>query len=321
MVLRTDVYDNRDFCSARPERKRWSVKPTHTSFIAWHILALAYYCCSYLPNCAAQSTSQVRLVDLTHTFDESTIYWVNAKPLNFTVTHNGTDPGKKYWYQADEIAAGTHGGTHMDAPCHFGLGRWCISDVPIERLTVVASTIDISSYVGNNPNFHLSLEHVRDWEKAHGRIPDGSLLLVRTGWSKFWPDPLTYSGTTERNAELLKFPSIKPEVAKWLVSNRDVVGVGVDVMSTDIPGGNTEVHTLLADKNIYGLENVNMMEALPPTGVKVYVMPMKVRGASGAPCRILAEVPEGMTNGNVGTSYSFSLMWTTVMAIVWTLKF
>lgn len=207
----------------------------------------------------------------------------------------------------------------MDSPCHFALGRWCIADIPLENLVVPAVVIDISNYVADNPNNHLSLGHMTEWENEHGPIPDKSLLLIRTGWSRFWPDPLSYSGTTERKAELLKFPSIMPEVATWLVENRNIVGIGIDVMSIDKPVGMKEVHRTLMDKNIYGLENVNMPEALPATGVKAYVMPMKLKDASGAPCRIFIEVPEGMTNGNVGSN-GISHLWTVVIIFLWVVK-
>lgn len=207
----------------------------------------------------------------------------------------------------------------MDSPCHFALGRWCIADIPLENLVVPAVIVDISNYVADNPNNDLSLGHMTEWENEHGPIPDKSLLLIRTGWSKFWPDPLSYTGTTERKAELLKFPSIKPEVATWLVENRNIVGIGIDVMSIDKPIGMKEVHRTLMDKNIYGLENVNMPEALPATGIKAYVMPMKLKDASGAPCRIFIEVPEGMTNGNVGSN-AVSHLWTVIIIVLWVVK-
>lgn len=160
---------------------------------------------------------------------------------------------------------------------------------------VSTAVVDISKEVGDDPNVHLTVNHLKQWEKLHGHIPDKCLLLVRTGWSKFWPNPLTFSGTTERNASELKFPSITIEAAKWLVENRVIVGIGIDVMSIDVPGSST-VHVTLLSKNIYALENLNLVEELPPTGVKTYVMPMKLKSASGAPCRVIAEVPDGTTN-------------------------
>ena len=81
-------------CSFQSGR-RWRLKPTHASIIAWHIIAFIYY--FTVPNCSAESTNKVRLLDLSHTFDETTVYWVTAKQLNLTITHNGTDPTNTYW--------------------------------------------------------------------------------------------------------------------------------------------------------------------------------------------------------------------------------
>lgn len=208
----------------------------------------------------------------------------------------------------------------MDSPCHFAYGGWSITDIPLKHLVVSAVVVDISNEVKDNPDVHLSKNHLTEWEKEHGKILDGTLLLVRTGWSRFWPDPLTYSGTEERNVTLLKFPSITAEAATWLVENRNIVGVGIDVMSIDVPG-KLDVHTTLMAKNIYGLENVNLIEPLPPTGTKVYVMPMKLKGASGAPCRILAEISNGLTNGNTSSSSAISQIWIVLVTVAfWTLK-
>jgi kynurenine formamidase len=297
------------------------MKPTHKSIIAWNVMFFVYYCFSNMTGCRAHphDSEEVHLVDLSHTFDDTTIYWVTQKKLNFTVLYNGTAPGENYWYQSDEISAGTHGGTHMDSPCHFALGAWCITDIPLKHLVVSAVVVDISTEVGDDPNVHLTADHLKSWEQVHGKIPDNSLLLIRTGWSRFWPDPLTYSGTTERNASLLKFPSISGEAAKWLIANRNIVGIGIDVMSIDIPG-KLDTHTTLYPNNIYGLENVNLVEPLPPTGIKVYVMPMKLKGASGAPCRVFAEVPD-IPHENVGSTNWVSRIWIiTAIAAFWTLK-
>lgn len=287
MVLHSDISSRPLQYSLEPQRRR-TMKPTHTSLIAWHVIAICYYLYTSV-FCNGQSIGTSTLRDLTHTFDDNTIYWVTAKRLNFTVTYNGTFPGQDYWVQVDEIAAPTHGGTHMDAPCHFALGKWCISDIPLERLVVPAVVVDISRIVEDNPTVHLSSEHLVQWERLNGRIPDGVVLLIRTGWSRFWPDPLKYSGTLEKNDTLLKFPSIRPDAAKWLLANRNIVGIGIDTMSVDIPGQTPETHVMLYDKNIYGLENVNLIDPLPPKGIRLYVMPMKLKGASGAPCRIFAE--------------------------------
>lgn len=218
----------------------------------------------------------------------------------------------------------------------------------MHHLVVPAVVIDISDYVQDNPDRHLTLEQVLQWEKDHGPIPDGSLLLVRTGWARFWSDRIKYSGIDGRDEKKekggmvdlsdepkdgtsgrlsdgtkdgmidlsdsmkstdattkLRFPSIEKEVAEWLVEKRKVVGVGIDTMSVDVPNRRPSVHVTLMEKNIYGLENLENLHLLPATGTVVYVMPMKLRYASGAPCRVVAQVGD---SENVG-AYEHSLSW------------
>lgn len=293
MILLTD---NRSLLPPQPAvpRRKKGLKPAFKGFLLWHIFAAFCLFTNHL--CSGNSASGEALIDLSHVFDNTTIYWATAKPLSMNVVFNGTTE-KGYWYQAEEISAATHGGTHMDAPCHFAKGRWCIADIPLNHMIVQAVVIDISNHVKGDPSVHLTAKHLTSWEEDHGKIPKGSLLLVRTGWSEYWPDPATYTGTTERNVSLLRFPSMTAEAAQWIVDNRDVVGVGIDTMSVDRPGSPLpRSHQILMEKNIYALENVNNLQLLPPTGATAYVLPMKLKDASGAPCRIVASLPNHQHN-------------------------
>ncbi|KFM72704.1 hypothetical protein X975_16815, partial [Stegodyphus mimosarum] len=317
MVLQTFTADTPYYYPQQQPRRRRKLNATHKSLIIWHAIAACYYLCSSF--CTAEmARGNFELVDLSHVFDNTTIYWVTEKPLFLNVTFNGTVPGKGYWYQKDEIYAATHGGTHLDAPCHFAVGRWCVSDIPLKRLVVPAVVIDISHYVKEDPDIHLTKDHLIEWESKYGEIPDESLLFVKTGWSRYWPDPATYTGTTERNASLLKFPSIKPEAAKWLTENRKIVGVGIDSMSMDVPNQGVQTHITLNEKNIYGLENVNNLDALPPKGATAYVMPMKLKAASGAPCRIVAQIPHDLSNGVATMTYTSNWIFIMVLAFLFT---
>ncbi|GFR22122.1 uncharacterized protein TNCT_131591 [Trichonephila clavata] len=316
MILQTEIVDGSNYhvynhSNPRQSRPR-GLKSTHKSIILWHVLVVAYV----LFNSFTDGESNFNFVDLSHVFDNTTIYWVTEPALKLNVTYNGTLPGKTYWYQKDVFSAATHGGTHLDAPCHFAKGRWCVSDIPLNHLIVPAAVIDISKEVDGNSDVHLTSDHLLHWEKEHGQIQDGSLVLIYTGWSKYWPDPLSYSGTEEKDASQLRFPSIEGEAAKWLVENRKIVGIGLDTMSLDIPNGTfPNTHVTLMEKNIYGLENVNNLDLLPPTGATVFVMPMKLKLASGAPCRVVAQL-RGATTSD-GVSYSlFGSSFVFIMAIM-----
>ena len=120
-------------------------------------------------------------------------------------------------------------------------------------------------------------------------------MLVRTGWGKYWPDPKRYLGTDEHGAKAvpkLHFPGISGEASHLLV-DRKVSGVGIDTASVDYgQSKDFQTHRILYAQNIYGLENVANLDRLPPTGALLIALPMKIKGGTGGPVRIVAVLPE-----------------------------
>jgi kynurenine formamidase len=144
----------------------------------------------------------------------------------------------------------------------------------------------------NNFDYQVTTKDFVDWEKKHGRIPAGSILLLRTGFGRFYPDRTKYLGTEDRGAEAvtkLHFPGLHPDAARWLTANRSIKAIGLDTASIDY-GQSTlfESHRVLFDKNIPAFENVANLERLPPKGFAVIALPMKIKGGSGGPLRIVA---------------------------------
>ena len=235
-----------------------------------------------------------RWVDLSHSFGPSTVYWP-TDTLGFQHTelaYGRTEAG--WFYSAYAFASAEHGGTHLDAPSHFAEGRRTADQVPLSSLIAPASVVDVSAKA--TPDYQVSAEDLEAWEAEHGRIADGSILLVRTGWSERWTDPAAYLGTSlvgpDAVAEL-HFPGIGPDAAQWLVDNRDVVAVGIDTPSIDYgQSANFESHVILYAQNVAGFENVANLDQLPATGAAVVALPMKIEGGSGGPLRIVGYVPE-----------------------------
>ena len=234
-----------------------------------------------------------RIVDLTHPFDEKTPYWPTAASgFKLERLHYGpTEAG--FFYSAYSFCAPEHGGTHLDAPVHFAEGRWTADQVPLAKLVRPAVVIDVASAAAADPDHRLTLDEVKAWEAAHGRIPDGAIVLLRTGWSARWPDKLRYLGDdTPGDASRLHFPSYGKEAARWLVDERKVAAIGVDTASIDHgPAKDFPVHQVVAAANVPGLENLAGLEALPATGAWVIALPMKIGGGSGGPLRAIALVP------------------------------
>jgi kynurenine formamidase len=231
------------------------------------------------------------VIDLSHPFDASTIYWPTAEPFKLTTDFEGvTDKG--YFYSAYRYSAAEHGGTHLDSPVHFAKGRHSVDQIPLEQLMGPAVIVDVTAQCAVNPDYLVSVADLQSWERKNGRIPRGIILFLRTGYGKHYPDRKKYLGTDERGEAAvakLHFPGLDPQAARWLTLNRSIKAIGLDTASIDY-GQSTlfESHRILFDKNIPAFENVANLDRLPVKGFSVIALPMKIKGGSGGPLRIVA---------------------------------
>jgi kynurenine formamidase len=237
--------------------------------------------------------SRYALVDLTHPFNAHTVYWPTA-PSAFTLERQawGQTPGG-YFYSAFSLCTPEHGGTHLDAPLHFAENAHSAADVPLERLIGPAVVIDISPQSGADRTYRLSPQDVQAFERSHGRIETGTIVLVRTGWSRFWPDRRAYLGDDRRGTDArLSFPGIGEEAVRLLVEERGVALLGIDTASIDYgPSTDFMAHRIGAARGVPNLENLTNLDRLPPRGAIVVALPMKIDGGSGGPVRVAALVP------------------------------
>ncbi len=232
-----------------------------------------------------------RVVDLTYPYEERTVYWPTAERFQWKKDAWGLSPGG-YWYASASFCTSEHGGTHLDSPVHFAEGRWTTAEIPLERLIGPAVVVDIREACAKDRDYRMTAADVLAWEKRHGRIRQGEIVLVRTGWGKYWPDLKQYLGSDKRgDASGLSFPGLSQEAAALLVE-RKVSGVGIDTASLDY-GRSTDfiAHRILNAANIYGLENVAQLERVPSRGATLVALPMKIQGGSGGPVRIIAVLP------------------------------
>jgi kynurenine formamidase len=234
-----------------------------------------------------------RIVDLTHPFDEQTIYWPTSpskfelKPLSFGKTAGG------YFYASFVLCTPEHGGTHLDAPLHFAEGHPSIGDVPLDRLIGPAVVIDVSKQAAGDAAYRLTPDDIAAFERAHGRIPQGAIVLLRTDWSRFWPNVKQYLGDdTPGDASKLKFPGYGVDAARLVVEGRHVAVLGIDTASIDYgPSTDFMAHRIGAAQDVVNLENLTGLAELPPTGATVVALPMKIAKGSGGPVRVIALVP------------------------------
>jgi kynurenine formamidase len=235
-----------------------------------------------------------RLVDLSHEYGPDTLFWPASPPETFqlqTLFH-GITPGG-FFYAANKFCGPEHGGTHLDAPLHFADGKWSAADVPVSRLIAPAVVLDVRAQAAADRDYRLTPQDVSAWEGAHGPVPAGAIVLLRTGWSERWPDRLRYFGSASTSdAKDLHFPSYGAEAVKLLLE-RGVAAIGVDTASIDHgPSRDFPVHRLTAAANVPGLENLDHLDGLPETGAWLVALPMKIAGGTGGPLRAVALLPQ-----------------------------
>ena len=234
------------------------------------------------------------IVDLTHAYGADTVYWPTASGFELENDFKGVTEGG-YHYEANTFRTAEHGGTHLDAPAHFAKGRLHTDEIPLSHLIGPAVVIDVTEQSAADRDYEVSVADFEAWEATHGRLPAGIIVLLRTGFGKFWPDRAAYMGTAARGAEavpLLHFPGLHPQAARWLVSQRAINAIGLDTASIDHgPSTDFDSHRILFAANIPAFENVAQLELLPPSGFQVIALPMKIKGGSGGPLRIVAIVP------------------------------
>jgi kynurenine formamidase len=234
-----------------------------------------------------------RIVDLTHPYNAKTVYWPTS-PTRFALERLafGDTPGG-YFYAANSLCTPEHGGTHLDAPIHFSATGRAVEQIPLEQLVGPAVVIDISERAGRDRDYRLSPDDVRAFEQGHGKIPPRSIVLLRTGWSRHWPDAKAYLGDdTPGDASKLSFPSFGEDAARLLIEEREAAALGVDTASIDY-GRSTDfrVHRIAAARNVPGLENLTNLDQLPARGATIIALPMKIEGGSGGPLRAIGLMP------------------------------
>lgn len=234
-------------------------------------------------------SGQIEMIDLTHPLDEQSPYWPEGgAPSPFHARTAATYGHDGYFARTLEFPE--HFGTHMDAPAHFDPKGLTVDQIPPNNFLRAAFVVDVSESVKANPDFRVTVDDLKAWEKMHGPMPSGCVVFFRTGWSSRWPSQKNYMNQDAQG--VLHFPGLGIEAARYLLDHAHPVAIGIDTASIDYgPSKNFEVHHLTMSAGLYHLENVANLERLPATGAYIVALPMNLRGGSGSPARVLALVP------------------------------
>lgn len=238
--------------------------------------------------------SQHDWIDLSYSYDSLTLYWPNNQTgFQHLTDAEGLTPAG-YFYSSYTIKTPEHGGTHMDAPIHFAKDRLSVDEIPLKSLIGDAVVIDVTEKAFKSADYQVSVKDIENWEGNHGPLPEDVIVLVRTGYGKFYPDRERYFGSAKVGPEAipeLHFPGIEPEAAKFLVEKRKIKAIGLDTPSLDFgQSQDFKTHRVLMEANKPGFENLANLDQLPPKGIFVVALPMKIKKGSGGPLRIIATV-------------------------------
>ncbi len=236
-----------------------------------------------------------KLVDLTQPFDAQAVCELD-EPAFTQRRETAGQTVKGYYYAADVFATSEHCGTHVDAPAHFAREGKTVDALTLEsQLVGRFIVVDVTRWAEKNPVYQAHVSDFTDWEKYHGRIAEGTIVLLRTGYARLWADRARYLGTTRRGKEALermRFPGLQPAAAAWLVKQRGIAAFGIDTAGVDYGlSRSLESHQTLLGAGVPVFENVGDMTTLPETGGWLFAMPMKIKGGTGAPLRVVAVLP------------------------------
>ena len=223
-----------------------------------------------------------QVVDLGHALAATDPTWTGTPVFSHTPT--ATFPKDTYF--AAKFSTDEHFGTHVDAPAHFAASGLTVDRIPADRLVRPGVCIPVTAKVAQDEDYRVTVEDLTAFERQHGRIPEGSIVFVATGWDARWPDATRYMNVRDGKKH---FPGLSVEATAYLARDRRVAGIGIDTPSVDYgPSEQFEAHRVSSPLDVYHIENATRLTTLPATGFTVVVAPVKIAGGSGAPARVFA---------------------------------
>ncbi|MBV8149004.1 MAG: cyclase family protein [Candidatus Eremiobacteraeota bacterium] len=230
-----------------------------------------------------------RFVDLTHGFAPGIAHWPGFP--NETVRTLFTI--KKDGFLAQMFCHVGQWGTHVDAPAHFAPGGATVDEIDPRKMFLPLVVLDVHEKVARNPDYVITMGDVRAWEAAHGTIPVGAFVAMRTDWSKRWPSQAAMENK-DRNG-VAHYPGWSMSVLQYLYLNRHAVATGHETTDTD-PGiaashGDYSLESWLLHHGHYQIEMLANLDQVPESGSLAIVTFPKPIGGSGFPARVIAIVP------------------------------
>jgi len=232
---------------------------------------------------APRTLSYTRVVDLSQTLSSATPVFPGFPPARVEPHLSHAQHG----VAVERLDMVSHTGTHLDAPYHCSPDGLMVNQMAPEALVVPAIVVDITAKAARDHAAVVTADDLRAWEQAHGRIPAGAAVLMRSGWAARYADAAAFINADASG--VLQFPGFGLDAAQWLLAERDVAGLGVDTLSLDHgPATSFAVHMAFLPTQRWGLECLANLDQLPPSGATLFIGAPKIAQGSGGPSRVLA---------------------------------
>ncbi|XP_064621524.1 isatin hydrolase-like [Lineus longissimus] len=257
------------------------------------------------------------VLDLSYDYVNKVMpYFPGNKAFNLKPVFKGTvtvDGFKKMYTARNEFETAEHGGTHYDAPSHFCNTPkcWYPEDIPVSMFYGEACVVNVAESANKTPNYGLSVNDLMTYERKYGKIPQGAYVIMYSGWGKYFDNKTAYMGH-ETDMDMMAWPSFSPQAMKWLLDERDIKGIGVDSLSLDVPSLKYKLtHILAMGRNKIGYENLANVEKMPARGATIVAFPMKIKGGTGGPARVVA-----MWNGSTRTTVNILSLVIAALSVI-----
>jgi kynurenine formamidase len=227
-----------------------------------------------------------RVVHLSHPISARMPCWPGDPPTEIAAVAQRATHG----YFLRRIAIGEHSGTHANAPAAFHDGAETIDAYPAAALIHPAVVIDCRAAAGRDPDYLAGVDDLAAWERAHGPLPRGALVLVHTGWGARWNDARAFFNRDATGCA--HFPGFSPALLERLLVVHAAAGIGIDTHGVD--GGRDDrfaINTRVLDQRRIVLENLANLDQLPPRGTTVVIGALRLMGGSGTPAAVLGLIP------------------------------
>ncbi|RQO51111.1 cyclase family protein [Pseudomonas sp. KBW05] len=221
-----------------------------------------------------------KVVSLSHPISPRIPLWPGDPPVEFEDVASLEQDG----YFLRRFSMGEHSATHMNAPNSFFAEGMGIEGYQPQDLVRPAVVIDVRAQ--STPDYEISVQDIEDWERQHGLIEAGSVVLMYTGWQHLWNDPTAFFG---QDAQGSHFPGIGEAAIGFLLEQRQIAGVGIDTHGVD-PGQSSTFatnHAVLAGNGIV-LECLTNLDQLPAKGATLVIGVLALEGGSGSPASVMA---------------------------------